>query len=170
MNARQPRAEYRKLARIAEYTAQIARRLADNEDTQPHETHNQVRALKASVGRERAQLDTILRYLSHNDALKYIEVELKTHGVTIRHCICPNDAAHAESRDFQPHRLSAKAMRKAVGDALIKRHRDEDPDWIGSALCDLDFCETEKDFYLWAEENGFEGIEEMLCYRGVEDE
>ena len=123
MNARQPRAEYRQMARIAEYTAQVARRLADDESMEPQEVRTHLR------------------------------------------CICAEEGAERPARR---EILSVGATRAAIADALVERSKGEDPDWIGSALCDLNTCETERDFRLWAEENRIDGMEELLWYR-VED-
>ena len=138
MNARQPRAEYRQMARIAEYTAQVARRLADGENMQPCEVRAHLSKLKNCVGRGQAQFDAIMR------------------------CIC---AGEGVERLVRRRTLSVGATRAAIADALVERSKGEDPDWIGSALCDLNTCETERDFRLWAEENRFDGMEELLWYR-----
>lgn len=138
MNARQPRAEYRQMARIAEYTAQVARRLADDESMEPQEVRTHLRKLKNSVGSGQAQFDAIMR------------------------CICAEEGAERPARR---EILSVGATRAAIADALVERSKGEDPDWIGSALCDLNTCETERDFRLWAEENRFDGMEELLWYR-----
>ena len=138
MNARQPRAEYRQMARIAEYTAQVARRLADGENMQPCEVRAHLRKLKNCVGRGQAQFDAIMR------------------------CIC---AGEGVERLVRRRTLSVGATRAAIADALCERSKGEDPDWVGSALCDLETCTTERDFCLWAEENCFYGIENLLWYR-----
>ena len=110
MNVRQPRAEYRQMARIAEYTAQVARRLADGENMQPCEVRAHLSKLKNCVGRGQAQFDAIMR------------------------CICAGEGAERPARR---RALSIGATRAAIADALIARSKGEDPDWTGSALCDL---------------------------------
>ena len=138
MNVRQPRAGYRQMARIAEYTAQVARRLADGEGMEPQEVRAHLSRLKNCVVRGQAQFDAIMR------------------------CICAREGAERPARR---RALSIGATRAAIADALVERSKGEDPDWVGSALCDLNTCETERDFRLWAEEHCFYGIENLLWYR-----
>ena len=70
MNVRQPRAEYRQMARIAEYTAQVARRLADGENMQPCEVRARLSELKNCVGRGRAQFDAIMRCICAGEGVE----------------------------------------------------------------------------------------------------
>lgn len=134
--------EFLRLARIADYTAGLARRLADADESERRET---IQSLKRSLKREEEQFAAIMRYLSRT----------------------PSEPGRpfAEERGVHPsRRLDAPETRRMIGDAFLQREALEDPDWLGAALCDLNLCRTENDFRLWAEEHGFEKVENLFEY------
>ena len=163
---RQPRTEYRKLARIAEYTAQLARKLADPDADLPESDGALVRGLRASLKREQAQFEVIMRYLSRaKRGDDYAEVDMLEHGVAVRRYTSCDGLEFTEDKRLRRMRgMDVGETRRALSEYLLKQAADDSPDWIGSALCDLNLCRTEKDFRLWIEENGLTGAEDCLVY------
>lgn len=167
MANRKARSEFLRLARIADYTAELARKLANaGNETERREA---VQSLKRSLKREEEQFAAIMRYLnrtpSEPERPSYTEVESVVCGVTIARSVKIGDRPFVPDQIFQPNRrLDALETRQTVGDAFLQKEGWEDPDWLGAALCDLNMCRTENDFRLWAEEHGFEGVEHLFEY------
>lgn len=167
MANRKARSEFLKLARIADYSAELARKLANAGNEA--ERREAVQSLKRSLKREEEQFAAIMRYLNRTpcepDRPSYTEVESVVCGVTIARSVQIGDRPFVPDQVFQPNRqLDALRTRQTVGDAFLRKEGLEDPDWLGAALCDLNLCRTENDFRLWAEEHGFEGVENLFEY------
>ena len=164
---RNVKSEFFKLARIADYTAELARKLANAENES--ERRANVQSIKRSLKREEEQLAVIMRYLNRTSGEPvrptYIEVEHLVRGVTAARYIQIGDNPFVEERVFQPNgRLDALETRRAIGDAFLQKEGADDPDWLGEALCDLNLCSTENDFRAWAEDHRFGEIENLFEY------
>lgn len=167
MANKKARSEFLKLARIADYSAELARKLANaGNETEQREA---VRSLKRSLKREEEQFAAIMRYLNRTscepEQPSYTEVESVVCGVTITRSVKIGDRPFVPDQVFQPNRrLDELETRRTIGDAFLRLEGLGDPDWLGAALCDLNLCRTENDFRLWAEEHGFEGVEHLFEY------
>ena len=167
MANRNMKSEFFKLARIADYTAELARKLANAANES--ERKESVQSLKRSLKREEEQFAAIIRYLNRTpcepERPAYSEVERVAHGVTIARCVQIGGNPFVEDQVFQSNgRLDALETRRVIGDAFLQKEGLDDPDWLGSALCDLNLCNTENDFRLWAEEHGFKKVENLFEY------
>ena len=68
-------------------------------------------------------------------------------------------AGHGEHRV-----LDAERARNEIRRAFIIQTQGEDADWTGARLADLKRCECEADFYVWAEDAGFEDVYERFVW------
>lgn len=161
--AGQPKKEWLRLAVIAEYTARIARELAQGKGDEKE----QCRKVKDGVRRQTDQIESIMRYLirtRHSSNSGYIEIDLKQAGQTFARYTRLGDQAFHEEHLIQKGRLlDCEATRKAVCEVFTSRFGDDDPDWIGESLCDLDLCHSVKEFLLWGEAHGMD-VKEQLRY------
>lgn len=77
---------------------------------------------------------------------------------------CDYIAEKLAAGHYEGNVLNADRTREAILEQISVLNESEDADYLGELRCDLENCESEVDFYNWAEEHGYEDVCEEFRY------